>query len=157
MHSFNQFKLIPGALLVAGLLSTSAWAQTAAPAMAASAPVTRAEVKAEAATARREGSIPQGEAGVTKDNPRGGSLPTGPNKMTGEKSRDQVKAETKAALAAGKVPSGEAGVTKDSPKGGEKIPKGSETTRAAVKAEAKRAQKAGEIPHGEASKPAKTL
>ncbi len=150
MHHFNRFKLLPGALLVAGLFASSAWAQTAAPA-------TREEVKADTAAAQRDGKIPQGEGGVTKDNPKGGALPTGPNKMKGEKSRDQVKAETKAAMVEGKVPTGEAGVTKDMPKGGAKIPKGSETTRAAVKAEAKRAEKAGEIPRGEASMPAKTL
>ena len=150
MHHFNRFKLLPGALLVAGLFASSAWAQTAAPA-------TREEVKADTAAAQRDGKIPQGEAGVTKENPKGGALPTGPNKMKGEKSRDQVKAETKAAMVEGKVPTGEAGVTKDMPKGGAKIPKGSETTRAAVKAEAKRAEKAGEIPRGEASMPAKTL
>ena len=150
MHHFNRFKLLPGALLVAGLFATSAWAQTAAPA-------TRAEVKAETAAAQRDGKIPQGEAGVTKDNPKGDALPTGPNKMKGEKTRAEVKAETKRAIAAGEVPSGDAGVTAKQPKGGEKIPKGSETTRAAVKAEAKRAEKAGEIPHGEASMPAKTL
>ena len=150
MHHFNRFKLLPGALLVAGLFAASAWAQTAAPA-------TRAEVKAEAVAAQRDGKIPQGEAGVTKDNPKGDALPTGPNKMKGEKTRAEVKAETKRAIAAGEVPSGDAGVTAKQPKGGEKIPKGSETTRAAVKAEAKRAEKAGEIPHGEASMPAKTL
>jgi Domain of unknown function (DUF4148) len=153
----NPFKSISGVMLVAGALSTSAWAQMASPAMAASAPVTRAEVKADAATAKREGSIPQGEAGVTKDQPKGGSLPTGPNKMKGEKSRDEVKAETKAAMAAGTIPMGEGGVTKATPKGAEKVPKGSQTTRAAVKAEAKRAEKAGEVPQGEASKPPKTL
>lgn len=153
MHHFNRFKLLPGALLVAGLFATSAWAQTAAPA----APTTREEVKADAAAAKRDGKIPQGEGGVTKENPKGGALPAGSNQMKGEKSRDQVKAETKAAVAEGKVPTGEAGVTKDMPKGGAKIPKGSETTRAAVKAEAKRAEKAGEIPRGEASQPAKTL
>lgn len=168
-HINNKFKLLGGALLIAGAFSSSAWAQAAKPAMpavpslTASAPqpspvqATRAEVKAETKAAQRAGDIPQGEAGVTKDHPKGGAIKLGPTTKSSETSRPAVKAEARRAQAAGEVPRGEGNVTKGAPKGGQMIPKGTDTTRAAVKAEAQRAEKAGEITKGEASMRPKTL
>ncbi|KNZ31893.1 MAG: hypothetical protein AD742_14675 [Methylibium sp. NZG] len=153
--------LLSAAMLAAGLTATSAWSQTTQPApspaasagMVAPSTTTRAEVKEELKASQRAGEIPQGEAGVTKQNQRGGAVAN--SGMKGEKSRSEVKAEAKRARAAGEIPQGEAGATADRPKGGATIPKASTTTRAEVKAEAKRADKAGEIPKGEASMPPK--
>ncbi len=167
MSRFNTtLNILSGALFAAGLVTTSAWAQTAKPAMpadpsaSAPAPATRAEVKAEAKSAQRAGDMPQGEAGTTKDHPKGGATATGPTAKKGEMTRADVKAEGKRAAAAGEVPAGEGLATKNRPEGGPKMNKGSDTSRAEVKAEAKRAEQAGELPKGEggaAIKPTKPL
>ena len=150
MNRFNMnLKALSSVLFAAGLCSTSAaWAQAttmqAEPMPAASAPNTRAEVKEDTKAAQRAGQIPQGEAGVTKDRPKGGAKAAG-----NTTSRAEVKAEAKRARAAGEIPKGEGNVTTDEPKGGPKMSKGSDTTRTIVKAEAARAAAAGEIPKGE--------
>ena len=157
----TKLSILSIALLTAGLGATSALSQTTQPGpspaasagMVSPSTTTRAEVKEELKASQRAGDMPQGEAGVTKKNQRGGAV-ANPG-MKGENSRSEVAAETKRARAAGEIPQGEAGATADRPKGGAKIPKTSSTTRAEVKAEAKRAEKAGEIPKGEASMPAK--
>jgi hypothetical protein len=56
------------------------------------------------------GDIPQGEAGVTKDHPMGGTKAVGPDAKKGEKTRAAVKAEAKRAKKAGEIPVGEASV-----------------------------------------------
>lgn len=160
-HIKMKPSLITLALLAAGLSVTSAWSQSTQPGpspaasagMVAPSTTTRTEVKEDLKASQRAGEIPQGEAGVTKKNQRGGAV-ANPG-MKGEKSRAEVVSETKRARAAGEIPQGEGGATADRPKGGAVIPKSSTLTRAEVKAEAKRAEKAGEIPKGEASLPAK--
>ena len=155
----TQLKLLSGALVLAGLGATGAWAQStpAAPMTPASAatqdqtpPSNRADVKADTQAAKRAGDIPQGEAGTTKDRPKGGAALSGiPKEMKNDVSRADVKAEAQRANAAGEVPRGEANVTNDRPRGGSKVAKRTTKTRAEVRAEARRARAAGEIPTGE--------
>lgn len=155
----TQLKLLSGALVLAGLGATGAWAQStpAAPMTPASAatqdqtpPSNRADVKADTQAAKRSGDIPQGEAGTTKDRPKGGAALSGiPKEMKNDVSRADVKAEAQRANAAGEIPRGEASVTNDQPRGGSKVAKRTTKTRAEVRAEAKRARNAGEIPNGE--------
>lgn len=111
-----MFKKIVIAAAVAQFLVVSAFAQT-----------TKAEVKAEAASANKAGAIAKGED-------------TKAPKAKSEKPRAEVKAEAKAAEKAG-LPKGEEGAA----------PKAkSEKARAEVKKEAKDAAKAQ--PKGEAPK-----
>ena len=140
----KNLKALSSVLIAAGLCaSPAAWSQAATPAMP-DAPKTRMEVKDETKAAQRAGEIPQGEAGTTKDRPRGGAKVGGSTT-----SRADVKAEAKRARAAGEIPTGEGNTSTKAPRGGTPMAKGSDTTRMAVKAEAARAGAAGEIPKGE--------
>ena len=130
MRKLNtRHTLITLAFVAAGMgAASSAWSQTTQPGpspaasagMVSPSTTTRAEVKEELKASQRAGEIPQGEAGVTKKNQRGGAVANPGSK--GEKSRAEVKAETKRARAAGEIPQGEAGVTKDRAKGGASVP-----------------------------------
>ena len=109
--------VIATAFAVSQLLAVSAFAQT-----------TRAEVKAEAASANKSGAIGKGEV-------------TQPAKAKSTAPRAEVKKEAAAAEKAGTIPAGEAG---------SKDPKAkSEKARAEVKAETKDAVKKGEIAKGD--------
>jgi hypothetical protein len=102
----------------------------------ASAPLTRAEVKAETRSLERAGKLtPAGEAGVRV-----------PPASTSNKTRAQVKEETAGARRDGQIiPAGERQETTQS------LP-ASARTRAQVKAEVKQARYAGKLtPAGEAS------
>lgn len=105
------------AFALSQVLAASAFAQT-----------TRAEVKAEAASANKSGAIGKGEV-------------TQAPKAKSVKARAEVKKEAASAEKAGTIPAGEAG---------SKDPKvKSEKARAEVKAETKDAVKKGEIAKGD--------
>jgi len=107
----------------------SAFSTQGALAQAASEPTSRAEVKADAKAAAKDGSIVKGPSPAQK-----------PMSSGGKEKRAEVKAEGKAAERSGET------ITEVSP-----APKPRSTkTRAQVKAEAKAAAEAGEIPKGEA-------
>jgi hypothetical protein len=95
---------------------------------------TRAEVKAEAASAVKSGAIPKGEQ----------SAPEMKAKST--KARADVKSDTKGAVKAGETAKSEG----EKSEGGAMKKTQSTKARADVKAETKAAVKAGEIPKGEA-------
>lgn len=130
-------KLALGAIAAAvAMFSQGAFAQ-------ASAPVTRAEVKAEAKAAPK---IPAGEAPIVN--------PASPDAKNAKstKTRAERKSETKSDRSAGALkPAGEADTMKDEK--AEKM-KASTTTRADRKAETKAAVKSGQtMPAGEAATP----
>jgi colicin import membrane protein len=124
-------KLTLAAVVVAAqALAVSAWAQDK----------TRADVKAEAASANKAGAIPKGEA----------AAPVPAAKST--KARADVKAEASAATKAGTTPSTK---REEAANRQAKISMTKEekaAARAKRKAEAAAANKAGTIPKGEASK-----
>jgi hypothetical protein len=96
-------------------------------------PVSRDQVKAEAAAAHKAGAMEHGEA--SKE----------PSVGKTSLSREAVKAEAKAAHKAGAMEHGEASKPSKRTETGQ-----SKTTREAVKAEAAVAHKDGTMPHGEA-------
>ncbi len=108
----------------------------------------RAEVKAEAASAVKSGEIPRGEATVPKAEPK-------PTVTAEEKAaaRTKRKAEAAAAVKAGDVERGEATLAK--PSGKRFTPQEKAAARAKRKADTASAVKAGEIPRGEAGTPGK--
>jgi Domain of unknown function (DUF4148) len=119
----NKLSTLCAALLTA-FAAQGAWAQ------AASEPQSRADVKAEAKVASKDGSITKGASPAQK-----------PMSSGGKEKRAEVKAEGKASERSGQ------GIDEVSP--APKPSRNSTKTRAEAKAEAKRAAKAGEIPQGE--------
>lgn len=122
------------AILSAALIT--AFAAQGAFAQAASAPGVRADVKAEAKAAVKDGTITKGPSPSEKPMSSGGKEKraavkaegkaaerTGdtitevspPPKPRSNKNRAEVKAEAKAAAKAGEIPQGEAGITKSKP------------------------------------------
>jgi colicin import membrane protein len=127
---FQMKKLALAAILVASqALAFSAFAQDKS----------RAEVKAEAASAAKAGAIPKGEA----------NAPQPAAKST--KARAEVKGDAAAATKAGATPKGEAAAEKPAAKN-TMTAEEKAAARAKRKAEAAAATKAGTIPKGEASK-----
>lgn len=123
-------KLALAAILVATqVFAVSAFAQDK----------TRADVKADAASANKAGAIAKGE----------GSAPAATAKST--KPRADVKAEASAANKAGAVPKGEASGDKPAAKS-TMTAEEKAAARAKRKADAAAANKAGAIPKGEAAK-----
>ena len=118
----NKLAIFSAALLTA-VAAQGAFAQSTPE------PTSRAEVKAEAKAAAKDGSITKGPSPAQK-----------PMSSGGAEKRKQVKAEGKAATRAGEE------VTEVSPSPTPRSTK----SRAQVKAEAKAAAKSGEIPQGEA-------
>jgi hypothetical protein len=119
----NKLAILSVAILAA-FAASNVYAQT-------TDPTTRADVKAEAKAAAKDGSITKGASPAQK-----------PMSSGGKEKRAEVKAEGKAAERSGEA------ITEVSP--APKPSRNSAKTRAEAKAEAKRAAKAGEIPQGEA-------
>jgi len=145
------------AAISAALTFGAASAQTSmTPADAASAPKTRAEVKAETRAAMKDGSLSRGDAGATKARPHGG--PETKTSKTAGKTRAEVKAETRAAMKDGNLSQGDAGYTKMRPEGGPatKTDSAAGNSRADVKAETKAALAARELPVSERQMPLPT-
>jgi colicin import membrane protein len=123
-------KLAIAAILVATqALAASAFAQDKS----------RADVKAEAASANKAGAIAKGEVGA----------PVAAAKST--KARAEVKADAAAATKAGTTPKGDASMEKPAAKS-TMTAEEKAAARAKRKADAAAANKAGAIPKGEASK-----
>jgi Domain of unknown function (DUF4148) len=101
---------------------------------------TRADVKAEAASANKAGAIAKGEAGA----------PVAAAKST--KARAEVKADAAAAVKAGTITSTKREEAANRPKKVTMTKEEKDEARAKRKAEAAAANKAGTIPKGEASK-----
>lgn len=124
-----KLNLIATALVV----STSLLAQAQEPSPAASKPVSRADVKAEARAANKAGQIARGDCEVS----------TGPQSKS-TKSRADVSAEAKSAVKTGAIARGDC----------EAPPLVADTkstkSRAEVKVEAQAANKAGAIKKGDA-------
>ncbi len=118
----NKLAILSAAVITA-LAAQGAFAQTDP------APTSRAEVKAEAKAASKDGSITKGASPAQK-----------PMSSGGTEKRKQVKSDGAAAARSGDV------VTEVSPGSKPRSTK----SRAQVKADAKAAAKAGEIPKGEA-------
>ena len=124
-------KLALAAVLVATqVLALSAFAQDKS----------RADVKADTASAVKAGAIPKGEAGA----------PVAAAKST--KARAEVKAEAAAATKAGTMPSTKREEAANRPAKVTMTKEEKAAARAKRKAEAAAANKAGAIPKGEASK-----
>jgi hypothetical protein len=139
--SFQQYcrrlsmnKLVLTAVLVAAQsLALSAFAQEKS----------RADVKADTASAAKAGAIPKGEQ----------NAPQAPAKST--KARADVKAETAGAAKTGTIAKGEASGEKPAAKS-TATPEEQAAAKAKRKADAEAANKAGAIPKGESSVPATT-
>ena len=110
------------------LIAAAAFAFVSLGAHAEDAPKTRAEVKAEAKSAKKDGTAPKVEEG---------SAMTQPGKSV--KPRAEVKAETTKAEKDGSIPKAEEGSAKT--QAGKSV-----KPRAEVKAETTKAEKAGTIP-----------
>ncbi len=121
-------KLVLAAILVVSQsLALSAFAQDK----------TRADVKADTASAVKSGAIPKGE----------GSAPQAAAKST--KARAEVKTDAAAATKAGTVPKGELEAASPKPTKNTMTAEEKAAARAKRKAEAAAANKAGTIPKGE--------